>query len=66
MLSGAIDDYGNLNGDAGGSSLQVVDLPAPALSAWFYDPGQLIWVDANRTLRVGDSVIEGEYTWARR
>ncbi len=66
VLSGDIDDYGNINGTANGSSLQVVDLPAPALSAWFYDPGQLIWVDTNRTLRVGDQTIPGEFTWARR
>ncbi len=66
VLSGTIDDYGNNNGDERGSSLQVVTLPSPARSAWFHDPGQLIWVDMNRTLRVGDQVIPGQYTWARR
>lgn len=66
VLSGTVGDYGDNNGDASGSSLRVITLPGPALSAWFFDPGQLIWVDTDRTLRVGDRVIDGEYTWARR
>lgn len=66
VLSGTVDDYGNLHGEGRGSSLQVLDLPGPALSAWFQDPGQLIWVDTLRTLRVDDQVIPGRYTWARR
>lgn len=66
VLSGAIDDYGNLHGEGGGSSLHIIRLPEPALSAWYTHPDQLIWVDMDRTLRVGDQVIPGEYTWARR
>ena len=64
-LSGTIDDYGNHN-DSRGSSLQVIELPGPALSAWYFDPGQLIWIDTAHTLRVGGSVIPGDYLWARR
>lgn len=66
VLSGAIDDYGNNNGDERGSSLQVITLLGPAQSAWFVDPGQLIWVDTDDVLRVGDRIIPGEYIWARR
>ena len=65
VLSGTIDDYGNHN-DSRGSSLQVIELPGPALSAWYSDPGQLIWTDTARTLRVGGNVIPGDYLWARR
>ncbi|BAN03718.1 hypothetical protein YM304_34040 [Ilumatobacter coccineus YM16-304] len=66
VLSGTIDDYGNNNGDEAGSSLEVITLPGVTTSAWFFDPGQLIWVDTAGTLRVGDRVIAGTYTWARR
>lgn len=66
VLSGTIDDYGNNNGDERGSALQVITLPGPAQSAWYVDPVQLIWVDADNVLRVGDRIIPGDYTWARR
>lgn len=66
MLTGTVDDYGNNNGDERGSSLQVITLPGPAQSAWYFDPGQLIWVDADNVLRVGDRIVLGEYIWARR
>ena len=49
-----------------GSSLEIVELPAVAISAWYFDPGQLIWIDTARTLRIGDRTIPGEYLWARR
>lgn len=65
VLSGVIDDYGN-HKDGRGSALQAIDLPGPALSAWYFDPGQLIWIDTARTLRVGGSVIPGDFLWARR
>ena len=64
VISGTIDDYGNHNGR--GSSLEIVELPAVAISAWYFDPGQLIWIDTARTLRIGDRTIPGEYLWARR
>ena len=64
VISGTIDDYGNHNGR--GSSLEIVELPALAISAWYFDPGQLIWIDTARTLRIGDRTIPGEYLWARR
>ena len=41
-----------------------IALPAPALSAWLQD-GQLRWVDTDRHLHVGDTVMPGEYTWVR-
>lgn len=66
VLSGGIDDYGNNNGNERGSSLQVITLPGTATSAWYADPGQLIWVDTEGVLRVGERIIDGEYTWARR
>lgn len=66
VLSGSIDDFGNNNGTENGSSLTVIDLPTVALSAWFSDSDELIWIDSDRTLRVGDQAIAGEYTWARR
>jgi hypothetical protein len=65
VLNGTIDDYGNHNGERG-SSLEVIELPGLAQSAWYFDLGQLIWVDAARTLRVDDREIPGDYLWARR
>jgi hypothetical protein len=65
VLSGNVDDYGNNNGSRG-SSLAVIELPGSALSAWYFDQGQLVWVDTARTLRVSGKVIPGEYLWARR
>lgn len=66
VLSGTIDDYGNINGTGRGSSLQVINLPSDALSAWYTEPEELVWVDNDQQLRVGDRIIPGEYTWARR
>jgi hypothetical protein len=65
VLSGTIDDYGNNNGTRG-TSLQVIELPGVALSAWYANPGHLVWTDTSRTLRVSGQVIPGEYFWARR
>jgi hypothetical protein len=39
-----------------------ITLPAEALSAWMQD-GQLRWVDTDRHLHVGDTVLPGEYIW---
>jgi hypothetical protein len=65
VLTGTIDEFGNLNGGRG-SSLQVIRLPAAALSAWYTDPAELIWIDSSQMLHVGNAVIPGTYTWARR
>lgn len=66
VLSGIIDMYGNNDGTGGGSSLQVITLPGEARSAWYTNPEQLIWIDNNQQLHVGDQIIPGEYSWARR
>jgi len=66
VLSGVIDDYGNINNTGRGSSLQIITLPGDALSAWYTDPEQLIWIDNNQQLHVADQIIPGEYSWARR
>ena len=66
VLSGTIDMYGNIDGAGGGSSLQVIALPGEARSAWYTNPEQLIWIDNSQQLHVGDQVISGEYSWARR
>lgn len=66
VLSGTIDDYGNINDTGRGSSLQVITLPGDAVSAWYSDPDHLIWIDTNRQLHVDEQLVPGEYTWARR
>jgi hypothetical protein len=66
VLSGTIDQYGNINNTGRGSSLQVITLPSNALSAWYRNPGELVWVDTDQQLHVRDQIIPGEYTWALR
>jgi hypothetical protein len=66
VLSGTVDQYGNINNTGRGSSLQVITLPSPALSAWYTNPDELVWVDTDQQLRFGDQIIPGEYTWALR
>ena len=39
-----------------------ITLPSDSLSAWMQD-GQLRWVDTDRHLHVGDTVLPGEYIW---
>jgi hypothetical protein len=65
ILSGTLDEYGNHNGGRG-SSLRMLTLPGPALSAWYPNPGELIWIDSNQVLHAGDLTIPGEFTWVRR
>lgn len=65
ILSGTLDDYGNHNGGRG-SSLRVITLPTAARSAWYSNPDELVWVDADGVLRVGYVAIPGDYTWAHR
>ncbi len=65
VLTAALDQYGNLNGGRG-SSLSAITLPTAARSAWYSSPDELVWVDADGVLRVGDVAIPGEYTWAHR
>jgi hypothetical protein len=66
VLSGTVDQYGNINNTGRGSSLQVTTLPSNALSAWYRNPDELIWVDTDQQLHVRDQIIPGEYTWALR
>jgi hypothetical protein len=41
-----------------------VTIPAPAIFAWS-DGGLLTWIGEDYSLHVGDSVVPGEYLWAR-
>ena len=66
VLSGTIDQYGNINSTGRGSSLQVVTLPSNALSAWYSGPGELVWVGTDKQLHFGDQIVPGEYSWALR
>ena len=66
VLSGTVDQYGNINNTGRGSSLQVITLPSPALSAWYTNPDELVWVDTDKQLHFGDQIIPGDYTWALR
>lgn len=66
VLSGTVDQYGNINNTGRGSSLQVITLPSTALSAWYSDPDELVRVDTDKQLHFGDQIIPGEYTWALR
>lgn len=65
VLSGPIDNYGNNNGDGRGSSLTVIELPEPSLSAWYTEPDQLVRVSSTGTLTVAELTIPGDFVWAR-
>lgn len=51
---------------ADGDSATTVALPGPALNMWQRRNDPLVWVDEQRTLRIGDQIVPGEYIWARR
>lgn len=65
LLSAPLDQFGNNNGGRG-SSLSVLELPAPALSVWYTTPEHLVWIDTNNTLHDGTLTVEGTFGWARR
>lgn len=65
LLSAPLEQFGNNNGGRG-SSLSVLELPAPALSAWYTTPDHLVWIDTNNTLHDGTLTVEGTFDWARR
>jgi hypothetical protein len=65
LLSAPLENYGNHNGGRG-SSLSVLELPAPALSAWYTTPEHLVWIDTNNTLHDGTLTVDGSFHWARR
>lgn len=44
----------------------TVDLPGPSRTAWYGPDRALIRVDADGVLHVGDDIVAGTYTWARR
>ncbi len=66
ILSAPLDDYGNINGGGRGSSLSVLQLPAPAQSAWYTTPDSLTWIDNKNTLRSQTVTFDSAYSWARR
>ena len=39
-------------------------LPAAPISVWI-DDGETHWIDASRTLHVGDATLPGAYVWVR-
>ena len=46
--------------------IETLALPGPSLSVWFERGEPTVRVDADRVLTVDDTVVPGEYIWARR
>lgn len=46
--------------------IETIDLDAPARSVWFGGIEPTVVVGVDRTLRVGDEIVPGEFLWARR
>jgi hypothetical protein len=65
VLSAPLEKYGNNNGGRG-SALSVLELPEPALSAWYVTPEHLVWIDTSNALHDGALTVEGKFVWARR
>ena len=41
-----------------------VTVPEPAIFAWYGD-GVLTWIGEDMSLHIGDTVVPGEFSWAR-